>query len=234
MIGDKSVTFDVRAVLQGRTRVDVEAQIRDQHNMERRSLFYWGREFVKTLKSGGKYQDIPDVMAVDIVGFDFPHSRKYHTCFHLREDCEPELILTNSLEIHFINMVQYYRSFGSELKKGKILLSDLVRDEPLIPWLVWFDKKTSPKLLEEAIEMNSAIQAADERLVYLSGDEDAIRLYEMRFKAECDQASEVAYSFEKGEAKGTLKIARKMKKAGRPFSEIAEFTGLPPETIERL
>jgi DNA-binding Lrp family transcriptional regulator len=31
-----------------------------------------------------------------------------------------------------------------------------------------------------------------------------------------------------------LEIAQKMKNAGRPFSEIAEFTGLSAETIERL
>jgi hypothetical protein len=31
-----------------------------------------------------------------------------------------------------------------------------------------------------------------------------------------------------------LEIARKMKAAGRPFTEIAEFTGLPPETIADL
>jgi hypothetical protein len=37
--------------------------------------------------------------------------------------------------------------------------------------------------------MNSAIQAANDRMVYLSGDEDAIRLYEMRFKAACDLTS---------------------------------------------
>jgi hypothetical protein len=38
----------------------------------------------------------------------------------------------------------------------------------------------------------------------------------------------------RGEAKEKLEIARKMKKAGRPFCEISEFTGLPPETIEKL
>jgi predicted transposase YdaD len=37
-----------------------------------------------------------------------------------------------------------------------------------------------------------------------------------------------------GLAEGALKIARKMKKAGRPFSEIAEFTDLTPEAIEKL
>jgi predicted transposase/invertase (TIGR01784 family) len=37
----------------------------------------------------------------------------------------------------------------------------------------------------------------------------------------------------KGFAEGTLEITRKMKKAGRPFSEIAEFTGLTVENVIR-
>jgi predicted transposase/invertase (TIGR01784 family) len=37
-----------------------------------------------------------------------------------------------------------------------------------------------------------------------------------------------------GIEKEKLEIARKMKKAGRPLSEIADFTGLPAETIEQL
>jgi predicted transposase/invertase (TIGR01784 family) len=100
----------------------------------------------------------------------------------------------------------------------------------------------------------SAIQAADERLVYLSGDEDEIRAYERRFKAACDltsmrngairegHAKGEAMGMKKGRAKGRaegqarekLEIARKMKQAGRPFTEIAEFTGLPPETIIQM
>jgi predicted transposase/invertase (TIGR01784 family) len=206
--------------------------------MDKRSLYYCGREYNKSLESGGDYQGIPDVIAINIVAFDFPPSLNYHTCFHLKEDREPDIILTNSLEIHFVNMVKYYRVFGSKLKKEEILLGDLVRDEPLVPWLVFFDKKSTPELLEEAVKMNTAIQAANERMVYLSGDEDAIRLYEIRFKAACDWTSEHNYAIrtgmEKGHAEEKLEIARKMKNAGRSFSEIAEFTGLPPETIEKL
>jgi predicted transposase/invertase (TIGR01784 family) len=246
MIGDKSVTFDVRAVLQDKTRVNVEAQIKNQFNMDKRSLYYCGREYNKSLESGGDYQVIPNVTAINIVAFDFPIAQNYHTCFHLKEDQEPDIILTNSLEIHFINMVKYYRAFGSKLKKGKILLSDLAHDEPVVPWLVFFDKKSTPELLEEAVRMNSAIQAANDRMVYLSGDEDAIRLYEVRFKAACDRTSAHNYAIRKGEEKGLVKgeargqakekleIARKMKEIGRPLPEIAEVTGLSPETIERL
>jgi predicted transposase/invertase (TIGR01784 family) len=215
--------------------------------MDKRSLFYWGREFVKTIKSGDDYQEIPDVIAVNIVGYNFPHAKNFHTCFHLREDQEPDIILTNSLEIHYVNMVQYYRSLGSRLRKRKLLLSDPVCDDPLIPWLVWFSKHSTPELLTEVKNMNAAIQAADERLVYLSGDEDAIRAYEVRFKAECDRTSErngaIREGLAKGEAIGLAKgrtkghaeekfeIARKMKAIGRPESEIAEVTGLTAEEV---
>ena len=37
-----------------------------------------------------------------------------------------------------------------------------------------------------------------------------------------------------GRQEGILEIARKMKNAGRPLSEIMEFTGLPAETIEQM
>jgi len=37
-----------------------------------------------------------------------------------------------------------------------------------------------------------------------------------------------------GRAEGILEIARKMKSAGRPLSEIEEFTGLSAQTIEQL
>jgi predicted transposase/invertase (TIGR01784 family) len=40
VIGDKSSTLDVRAVLQDSTRTNIEVQVRNQHNMGRRSLFY--------------------------------------------------------------------------------------------------------------------------------------------------------------------------------------------------
>jgi predicted transposase/invertase (TIGR01784 family) len=94
--------------------------------------------------------------------------------------------------------------------------------------------------------MDSAIQLADERLVYLSGDEDAIRAYEVRFKAMCDLTSMRDYATEKGHAKGfkkgmaegrkagKLEIARKMKAMGYSVEKIHAITGLPTETIEQL
>ena len=51
-----------------------------------------------------------------------------------------------------------------------------------------------------------------------------------------DDALDVRYEegLEEGLEKGKLEIARKMKNSGMPFSEIAEYTGLPLKTIEQI
>ncbi|MDR2576304.1 MAG: Rpn family recombination-promoting nuclease/putative transposase [Treponema sp.] len=231
VIGNKSSILDVRAVLQGKTRVNIEVQVRNQHNMDRRSLFYWSREYLKSLKKGKDYKELPDVIAINIVDFNFPPARNSHTRFHLREDIEHDLILTDALEIHFLNMVQYRK------QRKKILL-----DDPLNRWLVWLDVGSPPELIEEVVKMDSAIYAANERMVYVTGDEEAIRAYEMRQMALSDYNSEMNYAHEEGHAKGlaeglaekALEIAHKMKEMGFLAEQIQAATGLTVETIEQV
>jgi predicted transposase/invertase (TIGR01784 family) len=214
-IGKKSTTFDVRAVLQGGARVNVEGQIRNEHNMDRRSLFHWGREFVKSLKAGDDYQKLPDVIAVNIVDFNFPPVQHYHSCFHLREDLECDVILTNSLEIHFINMVKYRKVFG--IRRGKKALPGALLDDPLARWLAWFNKSSSPELIAEVKKMDSAIVAAADRLGELLANEDVVRFYEMRFDAMCNETSarnQTIRDIKAGDEKGMRKGVKEGRKAG--------------------
>jgi predicted transposase/invertase (TIGR01784 family) len=213
-IGKKSTTFDVRAVLQGGARVNVEVQIRNEHNMDRRSLYHWGREFVKSINAGDVYRKLPDVIAVNIVDFDFPPVQRYHSCFHLREDLERDVILTNSLEIHFINMVKYRKVFG--LRRGKKVISgDTLCGEPLVRWLAWLNKNSSPELIAEVKKMDSTIVAAADKLEELLANEDAVRFYEMRFTALCDETSARNYAIETGFKKGMRKGVKEGRVAGR-------------------
>jgi predicted transposase/invertase (TIGR01784 family) len=237
--GDKSSTLDVRAVLQNDTRTNTEVQVRNKHNMGRRSLFYWSREYASSLEEGQDYRELPNVIAINLLDYDFPPVRKVHTCFHLREDLHRDYVLTDALEIHFLNMVQYRKQW-----KGKL-------DDPLSRWLAWFNMGKGKYLAEEAIKMDAAIQAANERMVYVTGDKEAIRAYERYQMALSDRTSEINYArdvatargmkrgikkgikegIKEGHAEKALEIARKMKAAGRPLSEIMEFTGLTEESI---
>ena len=190
VLGDKSATLDVRAVLHGTTKVNVEVQLRNKRNMERRSLFYWSREYSQSLKSGQDYMELPDVIAVNIVNYNFPRTAHYHSCFHLREDTERDIILSGALEIHFINMVQYRKKMRGRL------------DDPLGRWLAWFDAGSPPELIREAVKMDEAIQTADERIAYVTEDEESVRAYWRRQMALSDRTSEINYARDEGIAQG--------------------------------
>jgi len=127
-IGAKASILDVRAQLQNETRVNIEVQLRNLNNFDRRSLFYWGKEYTKSLKSGQDYIYLPTVININIVDFEFLETDNFHTVFRLREDKESQLILTEILEIHYINMVKWR-------KYGKIDITN----EPLHRWLTWLD-----------------------------------------------------------------------------------------------
>ena len=59
----------------------------------------------------------------------------------------------------------------------------------------------------------------------------ASEIYDARLEGlEAGKAEGIA----KGRAETNLEIARRMKKAGKPLSEIEEFTGLPAKTIKAL
>jgi len=239
VIGDKASSLDVRAVLQGKTKVNIEVQIRNQYNMDRRSLFYWSKEYAESLKEGQDYQELPNVIAINIVDFDYPPARNFHTRFHLREDNDRDLILTDALEIHFINMVQYRK----QARKGMV-------NDPLSRWMAWLNAKSPPELLAEVVKMDSAIQMADERMVYVTGDKEAIRAYERRQMALSDYNSAINYARDEDHRKGirkgmkegcqkgrqetTFEIARKMRGMGDSIEKIHTITGLSLETIERL
>jgi len=223
VIGDKSSILDVRAVLQGKTKVNIEVQVRNQHNMDQRSLFYWSKEYAESLEAGQDYRELPNVIAINIVDFDYPPVRNFHTRFHLREDSDREMVLTGALEIHFINMVQYR-------KTGKGGLPD----DPLGRWLAWLNKSSPPELVAEVVKMDTAIQMANERMVYVTGDKEAIRAYERRQMALSDYNSEINYAREEGRQGSALEIARKMKGMGDSIEKIHTITGLSFEAIERL
>ena len=190
-IGGKSGTLDVRAVLSNKTRVNVEAQIRNQHNIDKRSLYYWSKEYSESLLSGQDYVELPDVIAINIVNFDFPATRNFHSCFHLQEDTEKDIILTNALEIHYLNMVKY-RKQGRNMHRGFKAI------DPLCRWLAWLDKSSPPELLAEVMKMDTAIQSANERMVHVTGDKEAIRAYWRHQMDLSDRTSELNYARDEG------------------------------------
>jgi len=226
-LGSKASILDVRAVLPDGSKVNIEVQLRNRSNFDRRSLFYWGKEYTKGIKSGQDYLELPTVININIIDFEFMETENFHTVFHLREEKESHLILTDILEIHFINMIKWR-------KHSRI---DIV-NEALHRWLAWLDKNSPPELIEEVINMDKTIMAANDRQVYVTGDEEAIHAYEMREMALMDLTSDLNQARREGKKEGTqeerIRTASKLMKLGVSIEIISQATGLSIEEIKKI
>jgi predicted transposase/invertase (TIGR01784 family) len=211
IIGGKSCVLDVRAVLENDDRVNIEVQLRNLGNMDRRSLFYWSREFTKGLSSGQEYEEVPNVIAINIVGYAFmPQVPDFHTTFHIWEDTHRDIMLTGALEIHFIDMVQFRSLRGRD-----------IRNDSLHRWLTYLDKGSPQELIEEVIKMDIAIQKTETKMRTVSGDEESLRIYEMREKALSDWTSGVNHARREGIKEGKAEGMKEGKAEGR--AEIIEL-----------
>jgi predicted transposase/invertase (TIGR01784 family) len=246
IVGDKTSILDVRAITDKDEKVNIEVQLKDFHNMEKRTLVHWSREYLQGIEAGDDYKILPKVITINIVNFDYIKLDEFHTSFHLREDKHREYIMTDVLEIHFLNMVKF--------RKHKIKNIE----NPLERWLTFFDINTPDKKLEEVIKMDTTIQKAANKINHVTRDKEFLRQYNLREMAMSDYTTGINTAMEKGiekgraegiekgrvegeargeakgEAKNKLETAQKLLLKKMPVKDIAEVTGLSLAEIKKL
>ncbi|MDR1865825.1 MAG: Rpn family recombination-promoting nuclease/putative transposase [Bacteroidales bacterium] len=259
IIGDKASILDIRAVMENGTKVNIEVQLRNVGNMDKRSLFYWCREYVQGIEAGQDYRELPGVIAINIIDFEFMEINEVHTSFHLWEDLHKDCLLTNDLEIHFINMVNFRR-----LREKDIEHNSFHR------WLAFFDKNTNQQTLKKIIKMDAAIEKAQKKIAHVSQDKEALRVYRMREMALSDFTSGVNAARREGEQRGiaigeqrgeqrgiaigeqrgitigeqrgitigeqkkTAMFVAKLNRKGLSVEEISDLTDLPVEEVVKI
>ncbi|MDR1950435.1 MAG: Rpn family recombination-promoting nuclease/putative transposase [Spirochaetaceae bacterium] len=176
IIGAKKSVLDVRAQLADRTKVNIEVQLANEYNIDKRSLFYWSREYSQSIVSGQDYRELPQVIVINILGFRHFPLERYHTSFHLREDQERDFLLTDALEMHFLDLTRYRELAGKDL-----------RGNPEHRWMSFLDAQTPQKEVEELIKMDEGIAKAQAMMDVISRDPGllhAYHLYEMTLSDE--------------------------------------------------
>lgn len=229
--GDKASVLDVRAVMNDGTKVNIEVQLQTVGNMAKRSLYYWCREYIKGIRSGKDYSQLPRVIAINILGSELFPVDAMHTSFHLWEDSLKDFMLTDVLEIHFIDMVKY-----RHLKEKDIEHNDLHR------WLAFFDKNTNKETIEKITAMDTAIEKALRKISQVLQDEDMLRLYHSREMAEMDYNSGMNHARREGmqqgiaigEQKVQAKYVSKLFQKGMSVKDIAELADLPEEEVDSI
>lgn len=105
---DKSTRFDVACRLDSGELVNVEVQVINQHNMARRTMYYWAQMYLSSIDKGDDYRKLKPGITVNLLAFNYfddegddPHnmytilnSRSYHR-------------LNKDLELHFLELPKF-------------------------------------------------------------------------------------------------------------------------------
>ncbi|MGL5713775.1 MAG: Rpn family recombination-promoting nuclease/putative transposase [Paraclostridium sp.] len=190
-IQDKKGIIDVLAKTKDGTHINIEVQLTNQDNMDKRTLFYWSRIFNRGIVKGEDYSNLNKVITINILDFNYIELEKYHTTFTLRENENTEYKLTDVLELHFIEMPKFKKVENKNLEQDK-----------LQRWLMFLRNDISQSELEVLISMDKDIRVAEEKLEYLSSDPVTQELYFERERALHEKANLINTGIRKGIEQG--------------------------------
>ncbi|MFD0958355.1 Rpn family recombination-promoting nuclease/putative transposase [Paenibacillus chungangensis] len=220
---DKQSIFDIWAKTVEGKLLNIEMQLFNKYDIEKRTLYYWSKRYSSQLQEGQTYKELKKCVTINILNYSFIPNDRYHNVFHLRED-HTGLELSDDIEVHFMEL--------TKLNDQAIPL-----EGGLINWLLFL--KGADKSSWEVLKMNEpTLKKAMDTLEFLSQDQEARRLYEERQKYLHDEASMIEWATEKGMAKGerkkAIEIAKNMLSLGLDVEIITKASGLSTTEVESL
>lgn len=235
---DKRSILDVHARLEDGTRINIEIQLNNKHDMEKRTLYYWSKMYSSQMKEGMDYGELCQTITINIVNFRYlSHINHYHSVFQLYER-EEKLLLTDMLEIHFMELPKLL------IKWRKKEVDP--REDQLVRWLLLLeaseDEEITQVLEEIAMQEDQVLKKAIDEWERVSQDPEVLLAYEARRKALLDEKSALRRAENLGEKRGreegrkeTIKtMALGMIQKGIDNKTISDLTGLSQEEINNL
>lgn len=223
VINDKTGIIDVRARTAKGENVDIEVQLTDQGNMDKRTLFYWGKMYLENIKQGEDYTSLEKVITINILDFDYLKTESYQSSFHLWEDIEKDYMLTDMVEIHFLELPKFRR------KKNKNY-----RDNAIERWLAFLEKDIPEATLKELMDLEPAIEKAERRIEYLSSDEETMNTYWERERSLHERANMINSAEERGDLKRAKVAIKNMLEKGMDKDIIAEILEVDMSLVEEV
>ena len=219
LIFDKRGIIDVRAKTSKGENIDIEVQLTNQGNMAKRTLFYWGKMYLENIKQGQDYTNLEKVITINILDFEFLGTESYQSSFHLWEDIEKGYMLTDVVEIHFL-----------ELPKFRNKQNKNYRENDIERWLMFLEKDISETTLEELMSLDTAIKKAEQKIEYLSSDEETMKIYYERERSLHERANMISSA----EERKAIEIAKNLLNMNIPREQVVLATGLTEEEIQKI
>ena len=241
---DKKSVMDIRAVTTEGIHVNIEIQLANRHDMERRTLYYWAKMYTLQMREGMGYQELANTITINILDFNYINqTRKFHSVFRLFEK-EEGFELTEALEIHFIELPKLLVKWrerlvspwedvlvrwlflleGSEDEEILKTLEEIAVQDPVLNQAMeeWEKSSDDPKVREEYFDRRKAV--LDEMA--------AVREAELRLREAIKQSKKEGR--EEGRVEEKQEVSKKLLIKGMDAKSISEITGMSEDEIKNL
>ena len=222
LLNDKIGILDIKAKADNNVNINIEMQIVDKKNIEKRLLYYWSKMYIQNIKEGEDYEKLEKTIVILFADYKLEKLKdinKYITQWNIREKENKCVVLTNVFEIYIIEIEKY---------------KERAEQEELDTWVKFLK---NPEVITMN-EKNKSVEKAKKILEEISSDERERYLAELRQKYIMDQKAVADAGYDKGVEQGIkkekLEIAKKLKEMNMSLSDIEKATGLAVEEIESL
>ena len=223
---EKMGILDLKLEVDKDNIIDVEMQMKDEKNIDKRSSVYLAKMVSEQLKKKQKYNEIKKVITINLLNFNYFKRNSYHSIARMKFEKSTQVefvnlgyinedeIATDVFEMHFIELPKFREKNPEESTKLEQWL-----------WLLSGDREDKIKM---AAEKNEEVKKTVDLLDKLSMDEKERDLYFSRLIAMMDYNSGIDDATTEGIEKG--------KKIGydKAKSEFEEQIKEKAEQIEKL
>ena len=225
-VEDKYSRLDIKAITSNSEVINIEIQLKNEHNMIKRSLYYLSKMYEEQLNEGDDYKSLKRTVCINILNFKYLKTESFHSVYRLKERQTNEE-LTDVIEMHFIEVPK--------------LPVDSDETDMLVAWVEFLKNPESEKVRHLELNVKEVREAKDE-LIKMSNNEEQREIYDMRTQIFRDRISAFNTAKEEGKEEGrqegikqgVYKVATSLKQAGVQLEIIQSTTGLSMEEIAAL
>ena len=209
---EKLSRLDIYGVVSDGSKINIEVQLVNYQNMEKRTLYYWSQMY-QSLRKGEDYENLTRSITINLLNFRLLPQENAHNMYGLYDIASGHR-LTEDLEIHFLEIPKFHVKSVKEMKR-------------LEKWLAYFSNKLDERETEELAMSEAAIsEAIRAEQVFMQSDVERWQ-YEQREKALRDYISGMRAARRIGLAEGRAEGTQQAML--QSLRHLMEELSLPPE-----
>ena len=239
---DKLSILDIKAKGASGKRFNIEIQISDEADYDKRALYYWAKLYTEQLKAAQGYSGLSKAIGIHILNFtSIPKAKEYHNIFHIKEK-NTGLLYFKDLELHTIELNKFTQDSNEKL-------TDIIAKikNSLDMWITFLTrndllnidnlpKELNDKSIKKALEVLQVMNFNPEEREFYEDHLKWLRIETNTLKKTREEGREegIVIGETRGIEKGIEKVAMSMLTLDLPLDSITKATGLSKQQIDKL